>query len=97
MKGCVSGHNMKTIPEQTVDECKVLCDADPKCKAFEYGVEYGGEFRKPRECGLQSGDNDAGCDGFKYNMDLYIKKSILLATGYCNNGELLSNYDLLCM
>ena len=88
---------MKTIPDQTVEECKVLCDADLKCKAFEYGVEYGGEFRKPRECVLQSGDNDAGCDGFKYNMDLYIKKSILLATGYCNNGELLSNYDLLCM
>ena len=83
-KSCVSGQNIRNIPDQTIDECKELCNAEPTCKAFEYGVSHGGRNKrfKPRDCHLQSGNNPVGCDGIYWNLDLYIKYN------GCHNGKM---------
>ena len=70
------GYNIGKIPGKTVDECKALCNAEPKCKAIEYGVAYGGKVNyKPGDCQLQSHNDPTKCDGSYYNLDLYIKPS----------------------
>ena len=67
-------HNIKTYPGKSVDECKVLCSANDKCLAFEYGVAYGGPgVYKPKDCQLQSSSNSDDCDGGYHNLDLYVK------------------------
>jgi hypothetical protein len=72
---CVSGYNMEKVPEQTVLECKQRCDKEPRCLAFEYGVDYGGSGPyKAGDCQMQnSSTHTAGCNGSYYNLDLYIK------------------------
>jgi len=72
-RSCVKNHNIAKYENKTVDQCKALCDANPKCKAFEYGVAYGGSPHKPRDCLLQDDVYHADCDGKKYNLDLYMK------------------------
>eukprot|EP01050_Picozoa_sp_SAG11_P003404 SAG11_NODE_191_length_12943_cov_3.853706_13_plen_439_part_00 len=61
-------------PRQSVQQCSVLCDADPSCLAFEYGVEYGGlGGGAVGNCWLQTRADAEGCDGAYYNLDLYVK------------------------
>jgi hypothetical protein len=74
-KGCVEGHNIVTYTGKTIDECKAICDSKTSCKSFEFGVAYGGSGKyKPGDCLPQSSADQAGCDGAKYNLDLYIKE-----------------------
>ena len=74
VKGCVGGHNIKLHKDKSVEECSDICDANPACLAFEYGVAYGGGGKyKARDCQEQSSKNYAGCDGAYHNLDLYIK------------------------
>jgi len=40
--GSISGNNLYLIANQTVEQCKAICDADSECMAFEYGMSYYG-------------------------------------------------------
>ena len=73
--GCVYGCNIINYGDKTVPECMDLCDAEPECVAFEYGVDYGGSGGPldVGECQLQNCDDYQGCDGSQHNLDLYIK------------------------
>jgi hypothetical protein len=74
VKGCVEGHNIASYTGKTVDECKAICDMSTGCKAFEFGVAYGGSGKyKPGDCSPQDSSNKKDCDGAVYNLDLYIK------------------------
>merc|ERR550525_727340 len=61
----------------SLSACTDLCDQRPKCKAFEYGVDYQGEGKyEPKVCVLNySADPNRikSCDGGYHNLDLYIK------------------------
>ena len=37
---CVGGPDLGTHPNKTVEECKRLCKATRRCRAFEYGVTH---------------------------------------------------------
>jgi hypothetical protein len=37
----VQDGNMYLLKNKTVEECKQICNNDPLCLAFEYGVNYG--------------------------------------------------------
>ena len=67
---------MDKIPGKSVSECEHICSARSDCQAFEYGVNYGGGNLKPMDCYLQNTQNWKGCDGAKYNADLYLKIKI---------------------
>ena len=78
-KKCVDGENIILFrasgsEPKTIEQCGQACDADSRCKAFEYGVAHGGASTnyKPGDCQLQSSDNMGTCDGGAYNFDLYI-------------------------
>jgi hypothetical protein len=60
---------------KTVEECKVICDADDGCKAFEYGVSHGGSkgSYQPGDCQPQSTASGIDTSGADYNLDLYVK------------------------
>eukprot|EP00662_Eupelagonemidae_sp_cell21_P058050 gene58050-biopygen40803 len=82
VKACVQGHNIQKYAERTVDECVALCDVNPACVAFEYGVDHGGNLSieeysvdkyRPGDCQPQSSMNYQRCDGAHYNLDLYVK------------------------
>lgn len=72
---CILNENIIFYPGKTVDECKTICDSMPNCLAFEYGVAHGGSsiYYQPGDCVPQSGSNMVGCDGYHYNLDLYVK------------------------
>jgi len=73
-KGCVNGGNISKTTLKTVAECAKLCDANAACKAFEYGVAYGGGGAyKAFDCQLNNSANSADCDGGHHNLDLYTK------------------------
>ena len=55
------------IKGQSVEQCGALCDREPACKAFEYGVYN-------RDCRLQDSSNNEGCNGYVHNLDLYKPK-----------------------
>ena len=79
VRSCISGHNLIKYPDKSIAECKDLCSARLDCKAFEYGVHYGGrgDYR-PKDCNLQdSAKSDPGCDGSYHNLDLYVKSGII--------------------
>ena len=74
MKGCVLHHNIVGYATKTLEECKSLCSAEPKCLAFEYGVQYGGRAtRPPGYCQLNDSVDRAKCDGVINNVDLFVK------------------------
>ena len=75
VNGCVNGHNIIKYTDKSVEECKKLCDDyGPGCKAFEYGMNYGGGGGYlARDCQLQNSANSAGCNGAHHNLDLYTK------------------------
>lgn len=71
----MKGHNIIMYTGKTASQCKLLCDAEPTCVAFEFGVAYGGGGRyQPGDCQLQSSADSSGCDGSHYNLDLYVKQ-----------------------
>jgi hypothetical protein len=75
--GCVSGHNIEMHRGiATVAQCEAICRATAGCVAFEYGVPHGGSGAgagyRTHDCQPQSATNPAGCDGFTYNLDLYV-------------------------
>ena len=53
--------------------CAKKCSSNSNCKAFEYGVNYGGSKYKAGDCILNAASSDVGCNGAKYNLDLYAK------------------------
>jgi hypothetical protein len=61
--------------DKSISECKSLCSTRLDCLAFEYGVHHGSSHSlyKPKDCHLQSSANKSGCDGRRYNLDLYVK------------------------
>ena len=66
----ISSSNM--FADQSIPECAALCDADPSCVGFEYGVAYGGDGTyQPRDCQLSSSADMGGCDGGQHNLDFY--------------------------
>ena len=74
---------MYKIPDQTVEQCKAICDGDDLCMAFEFGVSYGGSkgSYQPGDCQPQStaeGINEGS--GEAYNLDLYVKEEKILST-----------------
>lgn len=74
MKSCVNGRNIKLYPNKSIQQCRELCDAQEACKAFEYGVAYGGfGGYNPKDCQLQSSADRGDCDGAYHNLDLYVK------------------------
>ena len=83
-KSCVDGHNIIKYTNRNVDECKELCSRNTKCLAFEYGVAHGGpnQKNKPRDCLLQDNTQREGCDGSRFNLDLYVKGNFNICCGY---------------
>jgi len=75
LKACVLGNNIQIYTDKSINQCANLCNNDANCRAFEYGVNYGGSRRtyRPLECRTQSSAGFAGCDGEDNNLDLYIK------------------------
>jgi len=75
-QGCVSGHNMVKRAGLSEDDCAKLCDKEPECLAFEYGVEHGGPSTvyDAKDCQLQSSADYSGCKGWYHNLDLYVKR-----------------------
>ena len=73
---CVHGNNIEKFTGKTVEQCKEICSAMSNCVAFEFGVAYGGggEYQAG-DCQPQSSANSADCDGFSFNLDLYVKDS----------------------
>ena len=75
-KGCVNGKNINHYTGKSVQECKNICDSNPLCKAFEYGVNYnGGGPYKDGDCQPQEEFEPADCDGGYWNLDLYVKET----------------------
>jgi hypothetical protein len=76
-EACVQGHNMGKYPGKTVDECKSICNSDPKCKAFEFGVPHHGDNQKyrPNDCIPNDASDPFGCQGSHFNLDLYVKEA----------------------
>lgn len=73
-KACVTGNNIETIDDINIADCAERCNTEPSCVAFEYAVDYGGSFKYwDKRCVLQKSRNMEGCDGAKYNWDLYVK------------------------
>jgi len=67
------------LDKKTIEECRKACDENSRCLAFDYGTDHGklsasnSRRYKPGYCMLQSGDKYAGCDGGRWNLDVYIK------------------------
>jgi len=74
-RACVPRHNLAIFPSTTVQECAEVCDADPSCVAFEYGVSHGGRGDyQPGDCQPQDAvDQLEACDGGNQNLDLYVR------------------------
>ena len=74
LKSCVSGSNIIKYELKTINECKTLCNNyGAGCQAFEFGVNYGGATYQAGDCQLQSSNIKEGCDGERWNLDLYSK------------------------
>lgn len=87
--GCVHASNLQMIHNSNLKECELRCSASSRCKAFEFGHNYGGSgYGRPNDCHLQSGTNSHGCNGFHYNFDLYLKeKTCHRIPSYSTHGE----------
>lgn len=72
---CVNKHNIKLFKSKTVKECAELCDAEPACLGFEFGVQHGGGSKayEPGDCQLSSSSDSTGCSGKDLNLDLFVK------------------------
>jgi hypothetical protein len=64
-----------------------MCDAEPECRGFEYGVDYGGGTNSSGHCELKSAIDTTGCDGAAHDTDLYEK-------GYALNAKHPSSSNL---
>ena len=74
-KSCVAGNKISGHHGKSLAECSDLCNKDPNCKIFQYGVAYGGKHGniKPGYCILKSSNNRQNCDGEAWNVDVYEK------------------------
>jgi len=91
-KTCVSGSNIASYDDLSIQECAVICNNDPLCVAFEYGVNHGGPVTAfdARTCVPQS-SAALNCDGAHYNIDLYVKSQWESeANLYCSQGGIAS-------
>jgi len=72
---CVSGNNIELHKGKTVTECAAICDANPSCLAFGYGVDHGGSgtYYEAGDCQEQSSAEDIVYDCTNHNLDLYVK------------------------
>ena len=74
----IYGHNLYLENDKTVEECKEICNNDPECLAFEYGVAYGNPDGSyiAGDCQPQStaGPLLPCSDEYCFNLDLYIKE-----------------------
>ena len=96
-RSCVINSDFAKYRDKTLEECKVLCEQNKWCKALEYYFDYGGTEDnvtglRPQSCWLQLITNHTGCDGARWNKDLYIK-------GPCQGGKciILSLILLICV
>jgi hypothetical protein len=78
VKGCTMGKILQSLPGQSLSECKQLCNGDPKCLSFEYGVDYGAGnlvgSAQIGDCRPKDSKEYQGCEGELKNVDAYIKK-----------------------
>lgn len=71
---CVRGSNLAYYNgEYTPAQCAEICDAEPRCVAFEYVPPGAARHRHRPACRPQSSSNQGNCDGARYGMDLYVK------------------------
>jgi hypothetical protein len=78
LKSCIHQYNINTHKDSTVEGCMALCAAEPTCKAFEFGVDYGGaalDKKDAGDCILNSATApiDDKCES--QNLDLYVKSA----------------------
>lgn len=95
-EACVRGKNIKKYPGRTRAQCAVLCDAEPACLAFEYGVSYGGSPYVAGDCILNNAVESDGCPGRQVNLDLYTKSQVAgytLKAEFCVRGHNLARYE----
>jgi len=72
-KACVSGHNIGSkLSGTTAAECASFCNAESRCVAFEFGVNYGGSPYEAGDCLLNDASDPSGCRGESVNLDLYV-------------------------
>lgn len=85
----ISGANMYKEQDKTVEECKAICDADPACKSFEYGVYHGGTSGsyQPGDCQPQSTASGINNSGLDYNLDIYVKGDPIVYKSNLNYGD----------
>ena len=76
-QGCVNGNHIAKRTGQSVEHCAQWCNSLSTCKAFDFGVAYGGAGSyNPGDCQPQSALPDGTCDGAHFNLDLYIKRTV---------------------
>merc|ERR1711935_156754 len=77
--GCEYGGNYDLRSGQTVSSCAEICSDDAACVSFEMFREQSGTMSigshamTDGDCYLQSDSNHEGCEGFLYNVDLFVK------------------------
>jgi hypothetical protein len=87
-EACVSGNNIELFSNQTLNECKVRCDALHDCLGFEFYADNGGALLSyvPGDCQLSGPSIDFdGCDAIGNNLDFYTKQD-RLGEGLCLRG-----------
>jgi len=85
---CTYGPPISMTKHVALIRCQQLCDAEPTCAAFEYGVVYNrnpppsvfGNTHYPAlgsgDCVLKADSDLAGCDGGSMNADLYLRENV---------------------
>jgi len=82
---CVRNANIKKYTHKSPIECAAICAATPNSPAFELGVNYGGNPYQPGDCICQSSSVSMGCNGLVYNLDLYIRDTVV--AGYTRHPK----------
>merc|ERR1712217_723665 len=82
---CVMGHNIRVYKHKTITQCSTMCNQQPACVAFEFGIDYGGSFQSPNDCNLNNGVDSTGCDNLANNFDLYVKTEAMTTTTMFND------------
>ena len=75
-EGCVHGSNINYYNDLSIQECAVICNNNPLCLGFEYGVDHGstaGDAYGARDCTTQNSADYENCDGARFNLDFYLK------------------------
>jgi hypothetical protein len=72
-KRYIVGSNIKEYGDLTVNQCKVKCNADPDCKAVEYGLGSGTKPDEEKQC--------------RFNNKTYREQQPLGGTKYSSNWD----------